>query len=97
MVVISPCDSIEARKATLEAAKTDQPTYIRLAREKSPVMTTEGTPFEIGKAQIVFRPTEGKKLDAAIIATGALLYKALRVAKDLETKGSMFRHESFNH
>ncbi len=55
MVVISPCDAIEARKATLAAAKTKDPTYIRLAREKTPVMTTESTPFEIGKAQIVFK------------------------------------------
>ncbi len=55
MVVISPCDAIEARKATLAAAKTDDPTYIRLAREKTPIMTTEDTPFAIGKAAIVFR------------------------------------------
>ncbi len=55
MVVISPCDAIEAKKAIIAMAKTDQPTYIRLARDTTPVMTTEQTPFEIGKAQIVFR------------------------------------------
>src|SRR4051812_3165278 len=54
LVVISPCDAIEARKATIAAAKTDDPTYIRLAREKTPVMTTEETPFSIGKAEIVY-------------------------------------------
>lgn len=80
MVVISPCDAIEARKATLACAKTKFPTYIRLAREKTPVITTEDSPFEIGKAQVLFEP---KKADVGIIATGALVYKALQVAKEL--------------
>ncbi len=85
MVIISPCDSIEARKATIAAAKTDDPTYIRLAREKTPIMTTDETPFEIGKARIVFKPAG--KLDGAIIATGALLHKALKVANALSSSG----------
>jgi transketolase len=109
MVVISPCDAIEAKKATIAAAKTNTPVYIRLAREKTPIMTTEdagagsasgtkdgadrgtnhgngqisGTPFEIGKAAVFFQPIAGKA-DVGIIATGALLYKALKVANDLE-------------
>src|SRR5689334_6483284 len=41
MIVISPCDAIEAKKATVAAAKIIGPTYIRLAREKTPVITTE--------------------------------------------------------
>ncbi len=57
MVVIVPCDAIEARKATEAAAKTDSPTYIRLARDKTPLITSEETLFEIGKAQVVFRST----------------------------------------
>lgn len=87
MIVISPCDAIEARKATLAAAKTDNPTYIRLAREKTAVMTTEETPFEIGKARIYWMSQKGKKLDVAIIVTGALLHNALKAAKELETHG----------
>lgn len=94
MVVISPCDAIEAKKATMAAAKTADPTYIRLAREKTPVMTTAATPFEIGKAAVVFRSKEkvvksGEigKLDVGIIATGALLFKALKVAKELDAQG----------
>jgi len=54
MVVISPCDAIEARKATFAASQTKDPTYLRLAREKTPVMTSEDTPFEIGKASVLF-------------------------------------------
>jgi len=98
MVVISPCDAIEARKATIAASKTDQPTYIRLAREKTPVITTDETPFEIGKAQVIFRsyvttPNSSTvnlpslKSDVGIIATGALLYRVLNVAKKLEADG----------
>lgn len=81
MVVISPCDALEARKATIAAAKSDNPVYIRLAREKTPVMTTEDSPFEIGKAQIVWT---AEKPVVGIIATGALLHKALLAAKELE-------------
>jgi len=85
MIVISPCDSIEAKKATIAAAKINKPVYIRLAREKTPVITTEETPFEIGKAQIFFG--EDTKAEVCIIATGALVYKALIVANEFKKKG----------
>lgn len=85
MVVISPCDMIEARKATLACAKTKEPTYLRLAREETPIITTEETPFEIGKAAIFYDP--GEQADVGIIATGALVYKALLVAETLKEKG----------
>jgi transketolase len=87
MVVISPCDAIEAKKATIAAAKTSTPVYIRLGREKTPVITTLDTPFEIGKAQLVFEP-KGGKADVGIIATGALLHKALLAAHKLEAEGT---------
>lgn len=82
MVIISPCDAHEARKATLSAAQTAQPTYIRLAREKTPLITTHETPFEIGRAQIFWRPPAGAA-EVVIIATGALVHKALVTARDL--------------
>lgn len=85
MVVIVPCDSIEARKATLALAKTDSPTYIRLAREKTPIITTEDTPFEIGKAQVFYEPNNA--LEVGIIACGGLVHNALRVAHDLDAEG----------
>jgi transketolase len=86
MVVISPCDAIEAKKATRLAALTETPVYIRLAREKTPVMTTDETPFQIGKAQIFYEPIKGKA-QVGIIATGALVYNALIAAKQLEEEG----------
>src|SRR3989344_2916835 len=84
MIVLSPCDSIEARKATEASVDTGTPVYLRLAREKTPIMTTKATPFEIGKAQIFW---ESEKSQVGIIATGALLYKALQAAKELNGKG----------
>ena len=60
MIVISPCDHIEARKATLASVDLGKPVYIRLAREKTPVITTEDTPFEVGKAQVYYGENKGK-------------------------------------
>ena len=83
MIVISPCDAIEARKATEASVDTGTPVYIRLAREKTPVITTESTPFKIGEAQTYWQSMKPK---VGIIATGALLHKALMAAKELEEK-----------
>lgn len=83
MVVISPCDHIEARKATLASAELGKPVYIRLAREKTPVITTEDSPFEIGKAQLYYGESV-EKSDVGIVATGALVYRALKVAEELK-------------
>ncbi|MFA6524151.1 MAG: transketolase C-terminal domain-containing protein [Candidatus Paceibacterota bacterium] len=86
MDVFSPCDAIEAKKVTMALAKTKSPAYIRLAREKTPVITTEETPFEINKAQIFWMPDVGLA-EVGIVATGALIYRALLAAKELEAEG----------
>ena len=85
MVVVSPCDSIEAKKATLALAKLKQPAYLRLARDKSPIITTLDTPFEIGKAQVLYE-TDGLA-HVGVIAIGALVHNALKAAKQLEKEG----------
>ena len=81
MVVIAPADSIEARKATQAVARLPKPCYIRLSREKVPVITTDETPFEIGKALVVWN---GDKPKAAVVACGQMVYRALLGAKELE-------------
>lgn len=86
MVVISPCDKIEAKKATIAISKTKNPTYMRLARNDTPVITTEETPFEIGKAQLIFKPDVGLA-QVGIIATGPILYKAIIASRELEKIG----------
>jgi transketolase len=78
MFVVVPCDSAQTKKATLALSETFGPAYLRFAREKSAVVTTEQTPFEIGKAQ-TFR--DGA--DVAIIACGILVYNALVAADEL--------------
>lgn len=83
MVVVAPCDAEEAKKATLEIAD-GKPTYLRLAREETPVFTTEKTPFKIGRAEIFW---ESKNPQVTIIACGALVYEALLAARDLDQKG----------
>ena len=84
MIVISPCDSEEGRKATLAAAKAGRPVYMRYTREKTPVMTSAETPFQIGKAQIFWRSDAPQ---AAIFATGPLVHNALLAAKQLGEEG----------
>ncbi len=81
IVVVAPADTIETKKAIIEAAKNGKPTYIRFAREKIPIFTTEATPFKIGRAEILW---ESKFPQAAIIACGPLVYEALLAARELE-------------
>jgi transketolase len=81
MVVISPCDAIQAKKAVLEIAKNKKPTYLRLFREPTPVITSEKASFKIGRADILKEP---KDPQAVIIGTGPILSEALEAAKALK-------------
>lgn len=82
MMVVVPCDHHEACRATEALAKLKKPAYMRLAREKSTVITTEKTPFALGRAQVL---TEGT--DVTVIACGPLLYEALLAGKTMHDKG----------
>lgn len=82
MVVLAPCDSIEAEKATLAMAADGRPNYMRLAREALPVITTRQTPFAIGPAYIF-----AKGADVTLIATGTMTYQALLAADLLYKDG----------
>lgn len=84
MTVIYPCDVEEARKATIASIKVNGPVYLRFARSNTPVFTTNNSPFEIGKAELVW---EGKSPHATIIACGPLLYKALVATQELSEEG----------
>jgi len=83
MVVIAPGDSIEAEKATRAlAADTKRPGYLRLAREATPILTTDKTPFEIGKAYVYAHGA-----DITVITTGTMTYHALMAAEQLFKEG----------
>jgi len=86
MTVISPCDKEEARKATLAAAAHPGPVYIRLAREKTPVITTVDTPFQIGKATELW---QGNNPQVAVFVTGPLAHNALLAAQALASEISV--------
>lgn len=82
MVVVAPGDSVEAEKATQAIAENGLPSYIRLAREKTPIFSTPDSPFELGKAYIL---REGH--DISLIGTGTMSYQLLKAAKLLEEHG----------
>jgi transketolase len=90
MTVIAPCDMWEGKKATHAAAHVAGPCYIRFAREKTPVFTTEGTPFEIGRAEIFWKESKPKP-DVAIISCGPLTHNAILAADALEKEGIAVR------
>jgi len=82
MVVLAPGDSIEAEKATKALAENGKPSYIRLAREKTPIFSTDDSPFEIGKAYVVREGT-----DVTLLGTGTMSYQLMVAAEALAKKG----------
>ncbi len=54
MSVVVPCDSVETRKATSYLLlRHFGPKYIRFAREATPIVTKEETPFVFGRANVI--------------------------------------------
>ncbi|MCS3843385.1 transketolase family protein [Microbacterium sp. AK031] len=82
IVVIAPGDSIEAEKATIALAANGQPTYLRLARDKTPIFSTAESPFEIGRAYVL---REGS--DVTLAGTGTMTYELLIAAEALSSRG----------
>ena len=82
MVVVAPGDGPEAERATLALAADKRPAYLRLAREATPIITTEKTPFEIGRAYVY---AEGH--DITVVTTGTMTYHAMVAAEKLFKDG----------
>jgi len=81
LVVLTPADSVQTKKATIAAARHQGPVYIRLTKATTPIVTKESDKFEIAKAQIL---NPGK--DVTIISCGPLVYQALKAAEDLKNQ-----------
>lgn len=81
LTVLAPCDYEQTKKATLSCSQIEGPVYIRYHKQKMACVTSEATPFEIGKAQ-VFK--EGK--DVSVFACGPMVAKVLKVAEKLKEK-----------
>ena len=92
MMVVVPCDSVQTKKATLALSEKNGPAYLRFARDKSAIVTTEATPFEIGKAQ-TFRDGD----DVAIVACGILVANALAAADELSREDGIECRVVNNH
>lgn len=84
MIVLNPMDAEEGRKATVAAAESGSPAYLRFGRANVPVISTNKTPFEIGKGLVLW---EGAKPKIAILTTGSLAYAALVAARALASEG----------
>lgn len=84
MDVFVPCDAIESKKATIAAGQKYGPVYLRYTRDKTPLITTEETPYTPGKIQ-TFWITDNPQ--ATVFATGYMLFYALQAAKELEEEG----------
>lgn len=82
MTIFVPCDPIETKKAVFAAAEINGPVYIRVARPIVETITTDETPFILGKANIM---KDGS--DICIMATGLMLREALKAADMLATEG----------
>jgi transketolase len=82
MTVINPCDYNQTKAATKAIADFEGPVYLRFGRPVVPVFTPADQKFEIGKAWMV---NEGK--DVTIIATGHLVWEAIKAGEVLAEQG----------
>lgn len=84
IIIYSPADYYQAQKVVLAAYENKKPTYIRLPRVSTKIVTTSNTPFESGKMQILW---EDKSPQIAIFTTGNLVFDSLMAAKNLSENG----------
>jgi transketolase len=82
MTVINTCDYNQTKAATIEIAKYKGPVYLRFGRPKVPNFTNEKEKFEIGKGILI---QEGE--DVTIVATGHLVWQALKAGEELKKIG----------
>ena len=83
MTIINPADCVEAKAAVIAAYHHNGPVYMRFGRLATPVFNDEATyKFELGKGVEL---TSGN--DVAIIATGLLVYEAVKAAEVLKAEG----------
>ena len=83
MVVINPCDAVEARAAVQAALEYVGPVYLRFGRAAVPVINdNDNYKFEIGKGVLLREGT-----DVTIVATGICVPEALEAAEKLAADG----------
>jgi len=81
MTVVCPCDYLEAKKATIAIGEMYGPAFIRFGRSAVPMFTTDETPFELGKANVLCDGT-----DVALISCGLTVWQSLLAAGELSKR-----------
>lgn len=84
MTVISTSDDVQTRKLVKEIAKFNGPVYLRLSRQKTPVIYDEAKEFEIGKAVVAF---ESENAKVTVFATGDTVAESIKAAENLKLDG----------
>ena len=83
MAVICPADDVEARAAVKAVYEYEGPVYLRFGRSGVPVFHDEADyKFEIGKGEVL---RDGD--DVAVIATGLMVYEAMKAGEELSKEG----------
>ena len=82
MTVVVPADFNQTKQATKAIAKHDGPVYLRFGRPVMPIFVKPDAPFQIGKAQEIYKGT-----DVTIVACGHMVWKSIEAAKVLTEKG----------
>lgn len=86
MTVMCTSDDTQTKWAVKEISKIEGPIYLRLSRLATPIIYEQNQNFEIGKAIQI-----GEGTDASIIATGDVVYMAIKAKEELEKQGINIR------
>jgi transketolase len=91
MQVFVPCDAVEAKAITEHIATTKEPAYLRLTREKTPMMLPDNYAWNHGKGYAMYMPVHkygGTFIHSVgIVACGPIIYEAIKAALILEKEG----------
>jgi transketolase len=91
MQIFVPCDAIEARVITEYIATTSHPSYLRLTREKTPLLLPDNYVWNHGKGYVMYmsQHKHGGEFThkIAIIGCGPIIYEAIQAAFLLEKEG----------
>lgn len=83
VVVMHPCDDVSTRALTMQLPALEKPSYMRTARNKTPVLYDgREDEIKIGKGIVLKEGT-----DVAIVACGVLVSESLKAAEALEADG----------
>ena len=83
VVVMHPCDDVSTKALTMQLPDLGKPSYMRTARNKTPVLYDgKENDIQIGKGVVLRDGT-----DVAIIACGVLVHESLEAAEKLSAEG----------